>query len=128
MLDTRSRVKVGFEPRYEGVPDVGVGSRLARRRHELAAELADDFLERCSMRFDALGAKALEAHIARIFGVVVTFDAVVVEHRPLFGCLRRWVAAEAAARQHRERDRGERCERDLWEGGETRERDLSERL
>ena len=72
-----------LEPGDERVDARLVGLRLARRRHEPAAQLAHGGFEDLRLERHRVGPHALEHEAAGGFGGVMTFDAVRLDHRPL---------------------------------------------
>jgi hypothetical protein len=77
------RVERAFEPRDE-LGDHGVGRlRLLARRHGMDLQLTQHLFPHGGIGMDVVQAPALERKIGRKLRVVVTFDAVAVDHRPV---------------------------------------------
>ena len=72
-----------LEPRDERVDARLLGLRLARRRHQPAAQLAHRGFEHLRLERHGVGAHAFEHEAARGFGRVVAVDAVGLDERPL---------------------------------------------
>ncbi len=81
--------------------------RLAGRRHQPAAQLADHGFPNRRVRVHAARVEPIEGEIAGALGIVVAALAVAVEHRPLLGDVhaRRAVLAIHVRGRH-----GERCD------------------
>ena len=73
-------VEVALERRDESMGVVSGRPRLAGRRHEAAAQLADDLLEDFGLRGDVGGRHVLERQLAGRFCVVVAVGAKAAEH------------------------------------------------
>src|SRR4030095_13182337 len=56
---------------------------LIRRRHHSGAQLANDFFPFLTVRCDATDIKRVEGEVCGADSVVMTFDAIVVDQRPL---------------------------------------------
>ncbi len=81
----RVAVDRGFSPAHELLDVLLIRSRVAGRRHQPAAQLADRGLEHLGLRGDGVGADAFEHDAACCFGLVMTVGAVGLERLPLLG-------------------------------------------
>ena len=104
-------VEIALERHDQRVGFVGVGTRLAGRRHEAAAQLADDLLEDFGFGGDVRGRHGLERQLARGLGVVVAVGAEAAERLDVLrhGLLGRRLGA--AAEHEGSTDEGRPCAR-----------------
>ncbi len=104
-------VEMPLERRDECVGVVGSGPRLAGRRHEPAAQLADDLLEDLGLGGDVGRRHVLERQLAGGFRIVVAVGAKTAEHLDVLrdGLLGRRLPA--TGEQRGGRGRGGECAR-----------------
>ena len=74
-----------LRPAHELLDVLLIGPRVAGRRHQPSAQLADRGLEDLRFGSDRVGADAFEHDIAGRFGLVMTVGAVALERLPLLG-------------------------------------------
>ena len=72
----------GLQPRNQPVPGVEIGLRHAFRRHLACTKLAHDFLPGFSAVAYSFEVQAIELESGGLQPLVVTRDAVLIEHRP----------------------------------------------
>src|SRR6185503_9912690 len=105
----RGLVERVLKPYDERLEPLLVGTRLFRRRHRVAAQLAHGHLELLGMLRDALGLDLLEVEAAGEIGGVVAIGAIALDERPLLrGAVRDGRLAErvASGEHGRSRKRG----------------------
>ncbi len=83
MLRGSRRVQRLLEPRDERREALLIGTRLFRRRHQMAAQLAHGLLEGLGVLGHARGPELLEVEVAGELGAVVAIRAVLLDELPL---------------------------------------------
>ena len=101
-------VEIGLERRDELVHFGALGPGTARRRHEIDAQLADDFFPDVRMRRHVRWLRAFQRQTARKLRIVVALRAVAIEDIPLprDGRFGRGLRARGEQRSHEHNDSG----------------------